>query len=214
MDLRPGEDMVANTMGGPNINVPEFVDSILRGVATAVPGVKSSTLTGDYRKSSFSSEKAADNDTWPENFALQKLIANHFLQDVWETLASDAVTSGVIDEPDDYMVDPDMYLACNWQGPVPKSINPKDDAEADILSMKNGFESLQSIASRRGSNWREVLTDMAEVYEFAGQKGLNESFINTLYGVMPEMTQTEDEPADDESDDNDEEVASGQEEAA
>lgn len=216
MELREGEDMIANNMGGPNINVPEFGDAMTRKVATGMPGVKSSTLTGDYRNASFSSEKAADNDNWPEVFAIQKMIANHFLQPVWEQLTDDAVVTGTIEEPGDYQVDPDMYLACNWQGPVPKSINPKDDAEADILSMRNGFESLQSIASRRGSNWREVLNDMAEVYEYAGQKSLNESFINTLYGVMPEPSATNDGNQQQSPDGNatqKQEVASGQETA-
>ena len=66
----------------PNSMAGEFIAHLLRTEAVSMPGIKSSTLTGDYRNSSFSSERSADNDTWPEIEEIQDWFAVGFCQPI------------------------------------------------------------------------------------------------------------------------------------
>lgn len=182
--LGPGEEFVSGNLERPNVNVESFATHMTRGVSTGVPGVKSSTLTADYRNSSFSSERSADNDTWREVEIIQDWFANQFLQPIYDEVIEAAVSRGLIGNAEGYWMSPDNYTAATWQGPVQKSINPVDDATADSLMVKGGLDSLQNRISARGGNWREVLRSMSEVYSFAEQQGIPKDVVDKIYGTV------------------------------
>ena len=154
----------------PNMNPEAFVQHLQRGTATAFPGIKSSTITGDYRNSSFSSERSADNDTWPELHDVQEWFAAGFCQPVYESVIRAAVLNGFFDgviTVDEFQANPGGYCRAIWQGPIALSINPKDDAVAAKSRMQTGISSLQMECRKVNVNWRDVLNDAAEVYEIA-----------------------------------------------
>ena len=86
----------------PNSSAGEFISHLVRSEAASVPGIKSSTLTGDYRNSSFSSERSADNDTWPEIEELQNWFATGFCQPIYEECISAAVTAGLFEDTEGF----------------------------------------------------------------------------------------------------------------
>lgn len=188
LDLgRNGEIQMVNPMR-PNANVGEFVGHMLRSQATAVPGVKGSTLTGDFRNSSFSSERSADNDIWPEIESLQDWFSGSFCQPIYERLVSAAVASGYFDDVDgfdkaEFVARKDEYLRCGWQGPVARSINPSHDAEASRLRVQNGQSSPQREAALLGRNWQELVMETREYLEFAEEQGLPDSVIAQALGI-------------------------------
>lgn len=174
--LQPGEDIVPFNPGRPNSTASDFINHLLRGEAGAFPGLKSSTLTGDYRNSSFSSERSADNDTWPETEQVQEWFAATALQPIWDQLIETGIQTGWFDQRGaslaQFRQDPIRFTACLWNGPVAKSINPNDDAQADETEIEIGVGSLQAACSARGYNWRQVLMDRKEVIDFAKSIGL------------------------------------------
>jgi lambda family phage portal protein len=136
----------------PNTSAPEFINHMLRSESAGVPGIKSSSLTGDYRNSSFSSERSADNDTWPEIEGLQDWMAESFCDPIYEAVIDTAVEEGLFEgiqgfSSSDYLKRREDYLAAEWRGPVPRSINPKDDAKCQPVA--NAIADIQSAA--RGS---------------------------------------------------------------
>lgn len=170
----------------PNMNPEAFVQHLQRGTATAVPGVKSSTITGDYRNSSFSSERSADNDVWPEIQIVQNWFASNFCQPIWETVLRTAVLEGYFDgivSAAEFQANPQRFCAANWQGPVALSINPKDDAAAASARISGGLSSLQMECAKVNVNWRDVLNDVAELYQVAREKGIAPEVINNIMGV-------------------------------
>lgn len=177
-NLQPGIFLDLGTDGGiegfnpqrPNTNTEAFVQHLLRVTATSQPGIKGSTLTGDYRKSSFASERSADNEVWPEIEGLQSWWSCGFAGPIYEEILTTAVLAGLFDGVPgfslrDFAARRDDYLAAEWQGPVARSINPKDDAEASALEIKNGTSSPQIEAAKRGRNWLDVLKDLKEYVE-------------------------------------------------
>lgn len=186
LDLgRNGEIQMVNPMR-PNANIGEFVAHMLRSQATAVPGVKGSTLTGDFRNSSFSSERSADNDIWPEIEALQDWFSGSFNQPIYERLVTDAIVAGYFDgivDRDEFAARQEDYLRCGWQGPVARSINPTDDAEASRKRIQNGQSSPQREAALLGRNWQEIVMETAEYIHFAEDQELPDSVIAQALGI-------------------------------
>jgi lambda family phage portal protein len=186
--LAPGEKLNGFNPQRPNSSAEGFINHMLRGTAAAFPGLKASTLTMDYRGSSFSSERAAENDNWRETEQLQDWLVWNFCQPVYDEVIRIAVISGWFDgviTDEQYADNPQLLSQANWHGPIAKSINPKDDEEASELAMANGTSSLPIEASARGTNWRQNLDDAAAVLEYATQKGLPDWYIQRLFGMKP-----------------------------
>lgn len=173
----------------PNMNPEGFVQHLQRGTATAFPGIKASTITGDYRNSSFSSERSADNDTWPEVQDIQDWFANSFCQPIWESILRAAVMTdyfaGIV-SAEEFSADPGRFCGANWQGPIALSINPRDDAEAAKARIQGFSSSLQLETQKTNTNWRDILRDAAEVYQFAKSIDLPIELVNSIYGVGPQ----------------------------
>ena len=170
----------------PNMNPEAFVQHLQRGTAAALPGIKASTVTGDYRNSSFSSERSADNDCWPELSIVQDWFASSYCQPVWETVLRTAIMEGYFDgivSAEEFQATPSRFCAANWQGPVALSINPKDDAAAASARISGGLSSLQMECAKINTNWRDVLNDVAELYSVAAEKGIPPEVINNIMGV-------------------------------
>ena len=170
----------------PNMNPEGFVQHLQRSTATAFPGVKSSTITGDYRNSSFSSERSADNDAWPELHDVQEWFSSSFCQPIYESVIRAGVMSGFFDgvvSAEEFSANPGRFSVANWQGPVALSINPRDDAEAAAARIKAGLSSPQMECGKVNTNWRDVLNDVAEIYAVAQSKGIPQEVVNNIMGV-------------------------------
>jgi len=152
----------------PNTNAAEFIHYLLRSVATGFPGVKGSSVTGDYRGSSFASERSADNELWPEVEGLQSWWGCSFNQPIYEQVITTAVLQGEFDDvlnTNDFLQRRQSYLAADWQGPVQKSINPVDDEKASESALRNGTSSVQIEGAKKGRSALDILQDVEEYVE-------------------------------------------------
>lgn len=212
-DLGTDGDLKGFSPNQQNLNPEAFVQHMLRGTAAGIAGIKSSTVTGDYRQASFSSEAAADNDTWPEIGVLQEWFATSFCQPIYEAVIRAGVLSGWftgVVSADEFAANPGEFTKAAWQGPVSLSINPKDDIAAATLRIQGGLSSVQQECSKMGTNWRQNLIDAAELYEVADELEIPQEVVNNIMGVgsqdviaqamanPPEKpaTDTQDPPAD------------------
>jgi capsid protein len=192
------------TPNQPNMNPEAFVQHLQRGTASALPGTKSSTVTGDYRNSSFSSERSADNDAWPEINIVQEWFASSYCQPIWETILRTAIMEGYFDgivSADEFQSAPGRFCAANWQGPVALSINPKDDAASAAARVKGGISSVQMECAKVNVNWRDVLNDHAELYAVAKEKGIPDVVVANMLGI--EIVSEPSQETDDDIDNDD-----------
>jgi capsid protein len=182
----------------PNINPEAFVQHMLRGVSAGFPGLKASTVIGDYRRSSFSSEKSADNDVWPEIMAIQEWFAAGFCQPIYEAVLRSAILAGYFDgivSAEEFQANRQQLVVAKWQGPVSQSINPEKDVAAAASRIKSGLSSPQMECAKLNVNWRDVIADNAEFYMAAAEAGLPEEVINGVFSIEQTETAEEPEPA-------------------
>lgn len=188
LDLGQTGELQMVSPNRPNNGAGEFISHLVRSEAVSMPGVKSSTLTGDYRNSSFSSERSADNDIWPEIEEIQDWFSCGFCQTIYDEVIATAVTAGLFDGVKDFST-ADFnerkrdYLKTNWQGPVPRSINPVDDADASRQRVKNANSSPQREAAQIGRDWREILQEDAEFIAFAKQLDIPQDIWQQALGI-------------------------------
>lgn len=195
----------------PNANAEGFLSHLVRSEAVSMPGIKSSTLTGDYRASSFSSERSADNDTWPEIEEIQDWFSAGFCQPIYDQCITTAVLNGAFADVPDFSVADFLdrrrdYLETNWQGPVPRSINPKDDADAATRRVKNGQSAPQLEAAKEGRDWRENVDAIHEYIEYCEERGVPEFVWQQALGydakgAAPPAQQGEQPPATEQQED-------------
>lgn len=175
VDLGPDGDLKAWNSMRPNSGAESWIQHLLRSIGVGIPGTKSSTLTGDYRRSSFSAERSADNDTWPEIEDLQAWFAAGFCQPIWEAFLLSAVLAGhfegIVSEGE-FALGREALVRCDWQGPVQQSINPVDDANASILEVGSGTSSVPRECRKRGIDWRANLAEQAEFLAEARRLGV------------------------------------------
>lgn len=175
-------------MFSPNIQTgnESFLQFIIRGICGAIPGMKSSTVTGDYRNSSFSSERSADNDAWPELEVIQTWFSKAFNQPIYEEVVTAAVADGYFDgivTAGEFKRNKAKYLACEWQGPVARSINPVDDAQAATLRIKGGTSTPFIEAAKVGLRFEDVIHGAAQARQLVEDAGLPEVYFNSIMGL-------------------------------
>lgn len=208
MDLGLDGEMSAFSPNTSQANPEAFANHVLRGVAAGMPALKSSTLIGDYRNSSFSSEKSADNDIWPEVEQLQDWFASAFMQPIFATVVRIGILTGRLAgtvTADEFVAEPKRYLAAKWQGPVAQSINPEKDEQAAAARMKNGKSTPQMECARANVDYDKVLAGWKQYIEDLERIGLPKEAALTLMGVqMPSQaaeapSADEDQSASDDS---------------
>lgn len=190
MTINTGKDGKVQ-MHSPSINISGYeglIQSVARDEAAAVPGTKASTVTGDFRNSSFSSERSADNDIWPQIEVLQDWFSSHFCQPLYEAIVVAAVLDGYFDGIKGFSIaefnkNRAAYLACSWQGPVARSINPVDDEKAAEARLRGVRSSPQRECAKQGAVFAEVLDEIAEAYEMIKSRGLPEVVFTSMMGL-------------------------------
>lgn len=182
----------------PTTNIVDFIRHILGSVGSALPGVKASTVTQDYKGASFSSERAADNDTWPEMESVQDWFGRSFVQQWYEAAIDMAVTMGLfagVVTQEEYAERRAELLDTQWRGPIPRSINPTDDEKASQMRMANGKSSPQMECAAAGIDHADVIRDVSEWVKQCEAAGLPEWYIQTSLGQTKPVPEPKPEEA-------------------
>jgi lambda family phage portal protein len=186
MDLGTDGEVGGFNPARPNTNVAEFIGHMVRTISRALPGVKSSTLTGDYRRASFSSEKSEDNDVWPELEGLQDWFAGGFCQPAYEEVLVAGILAGYfagVLSAGEFQERRSDLVAAAWQGPVARAINPTDDAKASHLRIQGGISTPQIECARVGLDWHENVKEVAEFIRTCTALGISADLIQQWLGI-------------------------------
>jgi lambda family phage portal protein len=171
----------------PSTSAEGWINHMLRSTAAGMPGTKSSTVHGDYRNASFSSERAADNDVWPEIEAIQDWFSRGFCQPTYEQILDSAIANGYfagVMTASEYNSRRSDLIQATWEGPIARSINPKDDADAAYARVKSGQSSPQQETAKVGGDWRTNIRDIAEFIAECQANGIPEELIDSYLGIQ------------------------------
>ena len=162
----------------------------------------------DYSKGSFSSVRAAMNSDRKRYRKLQRFAINHFCNPTWSRFVGHAVRSGLetFPTPSDWAQNEYEWSEVSWQPPGWESSNPKDDATARDLDLKNGVTSVQQEIEKRGGDYRVTRQQNAEHAEWEAENMPQPPAPAPpadANGVIPDSPDDNDEPAEDSADSED-----------
>jgi lambda family phage portal protein len=112
-----------------------------------------SVLTGDLSQANFASSRVGLNEFRRMIEMMQwQILIPKFCQPVWDWFITAAYLNGNIG------VD---RVAVEWAPPRFESVNPKQDAEADLLEVRAGFASTPQMIAKRGYDPDQVLKEQS-----------------------------------------------------
>jgi len=99
-------------------------------------------LTGDLSQANFSSSRVGLNEYRRMIDMMQwQVLIPMFCQPIWDWFIAAANLSGAINTP---------RVAVEWAPPSFESVNPLQDAQADLLDVRSGFRTLPQMIAKRG----------------------------------------------------------------
>jgi lambda family phage portal protein len=122
-------------------------------------------LTGDLSQVNFSSMRGGLNEFRRLAEAIQWLcVIPMALTPIWTWFLEAAYLAGKL---------PTRDIPCDWDTPAFESVNPIDDANADLIAVRAGFDSWISVVGRRtGRDPAVVMAEIAEGNALADEYGV------------------------------------------
>lgn len=122
-------------------------------------------LTGDLSEVNFSSARVGLVEFRRLCTAVQKLcIIPMALQPIWDWFVEMAYLTGQL---------PQKVIPCEWETPAFESVNPIDDVNAELISIRAGTQSLLSVIARRtGRDPMVVLGEIRDTAKILDDYGL------------------------------------------
>lgn len=162
--LRPG-DTVQFGDPKPSAAIGEFSRVTLLG-ATAGAGVPYEHGTGDLSNVNYSSYRAGSLEFQRFCGRLQwLLIIPGMLERIWDWFCEDGWQAGMFAK---------RFYEIGWTPPAFESIDRKKDADADVLEVGAGLNSLRKVVGARGENFEDLMREIAEDRALLATLGLDD----------------------------------------
>lgn len=137
---------------GSTANVQEWSRTQMQIIAAGFR-VPYALMTGDLSQANFSSNRAGLNEFRRMVDQLQwQCVIPMFCQPIWDWFIQACNVQGLIDVAE---------MPVEWAPPRFESVNPKQDAEADIAEVRAGFATRSQKIAARGYDPQEVLDEWA-----------------------------------------------------
>jgi len=163
-----------------------FMKSALHGVAAGLPGASYHSVTGDLESVSFSSIRSGtleERDMW---VLVQEWFAEVFLERVFAEFLKHALLFGQL-RLDNGSTLPlaklDKFTPHVWQGRRWDWVNPLQDIQADIEAINNNLKSPQSVASKLGTDYEDLLIEIQQAQAMRERLGIKEPLTAGQYAA-------------------------------
>jgi lambda family phage portal protein len=163
--LRKGEGVQGVGPNVPGGDSTPWLFLIMRSIAIGA-GLSYEELCRDYSQGNFSSTRAAMNADRKRYRPLQSFAVSHFYLPVYREFINAAVLAGLdqFPAPGRFAAEMDQWTRVGWRKPGWASVNPKDDAMAHEIDLRNAVDSRENIIGATGRD-RETIFDHLEEEE-------------------------------------------------
>jgi len=171
MDVQPGQfsqlpagvDFKSYDPQHPSTAFRDFEKAMLRGIASGL-GVSYTSLANDLEAVSYSSIRQGlleERDQWR---MMQHWLVDHFCQPVYERWLRQALDSGAVALPANKYAkfSTTMWVPRGWQW-----VDPRNEAEAQILAINNGLMTKTQALAERGLDLEDVLLEQQSELELS-----------------------------------------------
>lgn len=161
VDLGLNESLESFSPDRPTAGFDPFVLAILRqiGVALELPY----EVLIKHFTSSYSAARASLLEVWKFYRGRREWLAFSLCQPVYEALVTEAVARGRLVAPG-FFADPGIraaWLACEWHGPSPGSIDPLRETQAVELQMRTRMKTLSQATTE--TNGTDVMDNLDQI---------------------------------------------------
>ena len=167
--LAPGEKMSAFTPTQPTDLFDDFTTAVERWIATGLL-TSYSSLTGDYSKANYSSERASQL----VQRVLCRMIQEHwafvFRRPIYEWWLEAAILSGALRLPS---FDWRRYRSHRWLMQTSEWVDPVKELEASVIELQLGLTTITQLLAERGEDTEEMLRQRQKDEELFKRYGLD-----------------------------------------
>ena len=172
--LAPGETVKMLIPSGQAAEVGNYLPLQQRMIAAA-QGLSLESTSRNVERVNYSSARQnllADEVTYKQ---MRKELIEYFLRPLYRRFVNICYLAGLLDGVG-FVPNDKQYYKAVWLAPSLGWIDPKKEAEANTINLQNGGKSFQQYCAEQGADWRERIDEMAEVQEYAKEKGVELSF--------------------------------------
>ena len=163
LHLAENEDVKFGNPNIPTASFDEFVKAICRQIGAALE-LPYDVLIKEFN-SSYSASRGALLEAWEAFKMRRKWFVDRFCQPVYESWLAEAVARGRINAPG-FFSDPLVRAAwcgARWIGPVQGSLDPKKEAEANLLLIDHAIKTHEQVTRETsGGDWEENVEQLAQ----------------------------------------------------
>ena len=167
--LQPGDDVETVIPAGAATDATQFIKQQMRMTGSG-QGLSYETVSRDMSESNYSSARQGiieDEMTYQEDIEM----LTDALDEIYETFVISCVLSGKV-QIRNFWSDKETYLEHKWIKAPKKWIDPAKEANANKTALQTGEKTFAELASENGRDWKEQIDEMAEIQEYAEQKGV------------------------------------------
>ena len=161
------------------------------GLIGAGQGLSYEATSRDMSQATYSSARQAsieDEDTFAEDIELLM----DAMSEIYESFIISGYLSGLFQMPGFWDKKAD-YMTHYWVKSPKKWIDPAKESTANKTALQSGEKTFADVCAERGKDWKETIDELAEIQEYARQKGVQIGGVynnGQQYAATPQQTGT------------------------
>jgi lambda family phage portal protein len=189
--LAAGQSITMFDPTHPTTAFSDFHKAVLRGIASSL-GISYAALASDLESVNYSSIRQGALDERDNYRTLQAFLITHFIEPVFQSWLTSAMTSGSLPLP---MTRYEKFSTSIIYRPRGFSwIDPVKEINAQVTGIQNGLLSMQDVANHYGADIEDVFESIQREKELAKRYGISLAFqpFGDIAKAEPIVTTTED----------------------
>lgn len=200
--LFPGTKLQLRPAGTPGGVGQDFEQSLLRYVAASL-NVSYEELSRDYTRTTYSSARAAMQQTWRFMQSRKKAVADELANAIYRLWLEEAIQNDMIEsfrasESDQLYTNGhqnmlfDALTRADWIGAARGQIDELKETQAAVLRIKYGLSTHEDELSRLGKDWRKVYAQLERETKERDARGIVLFEDNSMNAASGDVREQED----------------------
>lgn len=173
--LFPGDKINVRSTGNGQAGFSDFEKSIIRYIAAGL-GLDYSQLSRNYSQMSYSTIRAAMNDSWRYFMGRRKIIANRFASLIFELFFEEMLIRKYITLPGKarytFQQRRHAWTRCDWIGAGRMAIDGLKEVKESVMLINAGLSTYEEEAAKLGKDYQELFAQQVRETEERRAKGL------------------------------------------
>ena len=167
--LSPGDEVQPVIPVGAATDATQFIKQQMRMTGSG-QGLSYEAVSRDMSESNYSSARQGiieDEMTYEDDIEM----LTKALDEIYETFVISCVLAGAVTIRN-FWSDKETYLQHKWIKAPKKWIDPAKEANANKTALTTGEKTFADLASENGRDWKDQIDEMAEIKDYAEEKGV------------------------------------------